>query len=64
MASEPLAVGNTNNNPAETDNGEAKPETLDFIREIVANSTQPTTFTPTAPAAWDDARNRFDTLGG
>ena len=30
-------MGNTNNNPAETDNGEAKPETLDFIREIVAN---------------------------
>ena len=39
-------------------------DSLADIREIVANSTQPTTFTPTAPAAWDDARNRFDTLGG
>ena len=29
-------MGNTNNNSAETDNGEAKPEPLDFIREIVA----------------------------
>ena len=29
-------MGNTNNNSAGTDNGEAKPEPLDFIREIVA----------------------------
>ena len=29
-------MGNTNNNSAETDNGEAKPEPLDFIREIAA----------------------------
>ena len=29
-------MGNTNNNSAGTDNGEAKPESLDFIREIVA----------------------------
>ena len=37
MAGEPLEMGNTNNNSAGTDNGEAKPEPLDFIREIVAN---------------------------
>jgi len=36
MAGEPLEMGNTNNNSAGTDNGEAKPEPLDFIREIVA----------------------------
>jgi glutaminyl-tRNA synthetase len=30
-------MGNTNNNSAETDRGEAKAESLDFIREIVAN---------------------------
>jgi glutaminyl-tRNA synthetase len=30
-------MGNTNNNSAETDHGEAKAESLDFIREIVAN---------------------------
>ena len=36
MAGEPLEMGNTNNNSAGTDNGEAKPESLDFIREIVA----------------------------
>ena len=36
MASEPLEMGNTNNNSAGTDNSEAKPEPLDFIREIVA----------------------------
>ena len=32
MAGEPLEMGNTNNNSAGTDNGEAKPEPLDFIR--------------------------------
>ena len=36
MAGDPLEMGNTNNNSAGTDNGEAKPEPLDFIREIVA----------------------------
>ena len=36
MAGEPLEMGNTNNKSAGTDNGEAKPEPLDFIREIVA----------------------------
>ncbi len=36
MAGEPLEMGNTNNNSAGTDNGEVKPEPLDFIREIVA----------------------------
>ena len=36
MAGEPLEMGNTNNNSAGPDNGEAKPEPLDFIREIVA----------------------------
>ena len=36
MAGEPLEMGNRNNNSAGTDNGEAKPEPLDFIREIVA----------------------------
>lgn len=36
MAGELLEMGNTNNNSAGTDNGEAKPEPLDFIREIVA----------------------------
>ena len=36
MAGEPLEMGNTNNNSAGTDNGEAKPEPLDFIGEIVA----------------------------
>ena len=36
MAGEPLEMGNTNNNSEGTDNGEAKPEPLDFIREIVA----------------------------
>ena len=36
MAGEPLEMGNTNNNSVGTDNGEAKPEPLDFIREIVA----------------------------
>ena len=36
MAGGPLEMGNTNNNSAGTDNGEAKPEPLDFIREIVA----------------------------
>lgn len=36
MAGEPLEMGSTNNNSAGTDNGEAKPEPLDFIREIVA----------------------------
>ena len=36
MADEPLEMGNTNNNSAGTDNGEVKPEPLDFIREIVA----------------------------
>ena len=30
-------MGNTNNNSTATDNGEAKAEPLDFIREIVAN---------------------------
>ena len=36
MAGEPLEMGNINNNSVGTDNGEAKPEPLDFIREIVA----------------------------
>lgn len=36
MAGEPLEMGNTNNNSAGTDNGEVKPEPIDFIREIVA----------------------------
>jgi len=36
MVGEPLEMGNTNNNSAGTDNGEAKSEPLDFIREIVA----------------------------
>ena len=30
-------MGNTNNNTSETDSNEAKPDPLDFIREIVAN---------------------------
>ena len=30
-------MGNTNNNSVEADNGKAKPDPLDFIREIVAN---------------------------
>ena len=30
-------MGNTNNNSVETGNNEAKPNPLDFIREIVAN---------------------------
>ena len=36
MAGEPLEMGNINNNSAGTDNGEVKPEPIDFIREIVA----------------------------
>ena len=36
MAGEPLEMGNINNNSEGTDNGEVKPEPLDFIREIVA----------------------------
>ena len=36
MVCEPLEMGNTNNNSEGTDNGEVKPEPLDFIREIVA----------------------------
>ena len=39
-------------------------DSLADIREIVANSAQPTTFSPSNATAWDDARNRFDTLGG
>ncbi|MFP6768426.1 MAG: rhamnulokinase family protein [Planctomycetaceae bacterium] len=34
------------------------------IREVVANSTQPETYNPTASAAWDDARGRFAELAG
>ena len=34
------------------------------IREVVANSTQPETYNPTAAAAWDDARGRFAELAG
>ena len=30
-------MGNTNHNSAESDPGQAKPESLDFIREIVAD---------------------------
>ena len=30
-------MGNTNNNSVEADNGKTKPDSLDFIREIVAN---------------------------
>ena len=36
MAGEPLEMGNINNNSVGTDNGEVKPEPIDFIREIVA----------------------------
>ena len=36
MAGELIEMGNMNNNSAETDNGEVKPESIDFIREIVA----------------------------
>lgn len=34
-------------------------DSLGDIREVVANSTQPDTFTPTNPSAWDKARERF-----
>ncbi|MEC7557341.1 MAG: rhamnulokinase family protein, partial [Planctomycetota bacterium] len=34
-------------------------DSLEDIREVVANSTQPDTFTPTNPSAWDKARERF-----
>jgi len=34
-------------------------DSLGDIREVVANSTQPDTFTPNNPSAWDKARERF-----
>ena len=34
-------------------------DSLGDIREVVANSTRPDTFTPSNPSAWDRARERF-----